>query len=195
MHNKVPQWFAIAAIAFVVVIGFSRPAGALPVFAHRFGLQCEACHTVVPHLTTFGEAFLADGYRLPPSFDRHPAMPVALKVNVAYSSAADPSGLPKAIVDEIELLAGAPVGERLSYRFEQYIVDGGVPGKTRDAWISYTTQPGFGSAAPSFRVTAGEFTLPLPVDPETQRDTENHYAIFDQTVGADPFDLFEDKIG
>lgn len=174
--------------------GFSQRADALPVFAHRFGLQCEVCHTAIPHLTPFGQAFLMDGYRLPqPS--RNDVLPIAVKVNLAYSSAADPSGLPKAIVDELEVLAGAPIGKRLSYRLEQYVVDGGVPGTTRDAWLSYTTRPDFGDSAPALRVTAGEFTLPLPVDPETQRDTENHYAIFDQTVGSNPFDLFEDKIG
>jgi len=171
----------------------SERSKALPIFAHRFGLQCEVCHTAIPHLTPFGQAFLADGFRLPsPS---RAAFPIALKVNLAYSSATDPSGLPKAIVDEVDLLAGAPVGERLSYRLEQYIVDGGVPGKTRDAWLSYTTRPDFGDSASALRVTAGEFTLPLPVDPETQRDTQNHYAVFDQTIGANPFDLFEDKFG
>jgi hypothetical protein len=116
-------------------------------------------------------------------------------VNLAYSSANDPSGLPKAIVDELELLAGAPVGRRLSYRIEQYVVDGGTAGKTRDAWLSYTSRPDLGDTSAALRVTAGEFTLPLPFDPETQRDTENHYAAFDQRVGANPFDLFEDKVG
>jgi len=182
-------------LAAGAVLGLCQPAKALPIFAHRFGLQCEVCHTAIPHLTPFGQAFLADGYRLPSSVPRNKTMPIALKVNLAYSSATDPSGLPKAIVDEVELLAGAPVGTRLSYRVEQYIVDGGAPGKTRDAWLTYTTRPDFGDSAPALRVTVGEFTLPLPVDPETQRDTEDHYAIFDQAVGSNPFDLFEDKIG
>jgi hypothetical protein len=44
-------------------------------------------------------------------------------------------------------------------------------------------------------VTAGQLTLPLPNDPETQRETLNHYAVFDQIAGANPFDLFDDRIG
>lgn len=192
MHAK---GLLLLAAAVVAALGFAQPVHALPIFAHRFSLRCEVCHTAIPHLTPFGQAFLEHGYRLPPSFPRNDALPVALKVNLGYSSAADPSGLPKTIVDEVELLAGAPIAKRLSYRIEQYVVDGGVPGKTRDAWFSFTTRPDFGDAAPALRVTAGEFTLPLPVDPETQRDTENHYAVFDQTVGANPFDLFDDKIG
>ena len=33
------------------------------------------------------------------------------------------------------------------------------------------------------------------MDPETQRETINHYRIFDQQVGANPFDFFNDGIG
>jgi hypothetical protein len=42
---------------------------------------------------------------------------------------------------------------------------------------------------------AGQFTLPLPVDPETFRDTAEHYAIFDQSVGKNPFNFFDPKTG
>ena len=103
-------------------------AQALPVFAHRYGLSCEACHTTVPHLNPFGSAFLRAGFRLPSTFTASSVFPVALKVNLQYSSEPEPSGLPKAIVDEIELLAGEALTHHWSYRLEQYIVDGGVPG-------------------------------------------------------------------
>ncbi len=49
-----------ALVAFAAALA-PRPAEAIPVFAHRYGLQCQACHTVVPHLTPFGETFLANG--------------------------------------------------------------------------------------------------------------------------------------
>lgn len=169
---------------------------ALPVFAHRYGLTCEACHTTVPHLNAFGEAFLRDGFRPAPGLRaQHGVFPVALKINLQYSSAPDPNGLPKAIVDEVELLAAAPVTPHVSYRLEQYVVDGGEPGLTRDAWLQFISRPAFGDSAPALRVTAGQFTLPLPVDPETQRETINHYQIFDQKIGDDPFDFFNDGMG
>jgi len=171
-------------------------AFALPVFAHRYGLTCQACHTTVPHLNPFGEAFLHDGFRPPPGLPLRPdVFPVALKVNLQYSSLPDPDGLPKAIVDEIELLAAGPVTHHVSYRLEQYVVDGGEPGLTRDAWLQFTSRPAFGDTGSALRVTGGQFTLPLPVDPETQRETINHYQIFDQKVGDDPFDFFNDGIG
>ncbi len=183
---------SILAAAVAIACGAGRPAWALPVFAHRYDLSCGTCHTVVPHLTPFGQSFLRAGFRLPAA---RAAFPLAVKVNLAYSSDADPSGLPKAMVDEVELLAAAPLGRNASYRVEQYAVDGGTTGKTRDAWLSFTSRPDFGDPSPALRITAGSFTLPLPLDPETQRDTESHYAAFDQKVGSNPFDLFEDKIG
>lgn len=182
-------------IAALLVCAFPTAANALPVYAHEYGFSCGQCHTVVPHLNAFGQDFLLAGFRLPRSLPSRSAFPIAVKANFAYSSADDPTGLPKAIVDEVELLAGAPVTGHVSYRLEQYVVDGGVPGSTRDAWLQFTSDPNFGSSAAALRVTGGQFTLPLPVDPETQRDTLNHYAVFDQKVGDNPFDFFDDRIG
>ncbi|HEY6358957.1 MAG TPA: hypothetical protein VIX35_11965, partial [Vicinamibacterales bacterium] len=186
-------WRVVALVA--VLFALPAESRALPVFAHRYGLSCQTCHSTMPHLNAFGTEFLHAGYRLPANFTQGAAFPVALKVNLQYSSEPDPNGLPKAIVDEVELLAGGGVTKHISYRLEQYLVDGGEPGLTRDALMYFTSRPAFGDPAPSLRLTGGQFTLPLPVDPETQRETINHYQIFDQRVGDNPFDFFNDGIG
>lgn len=111
-------------------------AQALPVFAHRFGLSRQACHSTVPHLNAFGQAFAASGFRLP-RLSRNAIVPVAVRVNLAYSSDADPSGLPKAIVDEVEILTGGAIANRFNYFLEQYAVDGGRPGRPRDMCLQY----------------------------------------------------------
>lgn len=173
------------SLALVAALIPSARAEALPVFAHRFGVSCQQCHTTVPRLNAFGQAFRAGGFRWPAN--QSGAFPVAVKVNLAYSSAPDASGLPKAVVDEVELLTAGRVGASGSYFVEQYALDGGRPGRTRDAWLQ--------EDAREFHLRAGQFTLPLPVDPETQRDTQAHYAIYDQTVGANSFDFFEPRLG
>jgi hypothetical protein len=71
------------------------------------------------------------------------------------------------------------------------LIDGGRPGSTREAWIQYSS-PGSFAGAP-VRATFGAVTLPLPVDPETFRQTNEHYAIFDQTVGANPFAFIDPR--
>ncbi|HTW86260.1 MAG TPA: hypothetical protein VMD91_19465 [Candidatus Sulfotelmatobacter sp.] len=177
----------------------AAPADAIPVFAHRYGLTCQACHTVVPHLTPFGELFLANGYRLP-GIKPKPVFPVAVRMEDSYASAgaADPDEaghgpLPKAIVDEVELLTGGSVGPRGSYWAEAYVVDGGEPGRPRDVWYAYRlTNDG---ATTPITLRGGEFTLPLPLDPETFRETTQPYAIWQQTAGINPFDFFDVKIG
>jgi hypothetical protein len=180
-----------AAAAFWAGVLAPRPAEAIPVFAHRYALTCQACHTAVPHLTAFGEAFKENGYRVPGSAQR-PAFPLAVKVNLQYGSEAEP-GLPKGVVDEVELLMGGSVGKRGAYFAEQYVVEGGRPGNTRDLWASWRVTPDGVHTPASLR--GGQFGLELPVDPETFRETTDHYAIWDQTAGDNPFRFFAPKVG
>ena len=173
--------FGVAVAAFLFA---NAPASALPVFAHRYGLTCQACHTTIPQLNAFGENFREYGFKLPGARSTFPA---AVKVNLAYSSDKDATGLPKAVVDEVELLSGGTIGNNTSYWIEQYAVDGGRPGLTRDAWLQFNTE--------STHLKLGQFSLPLPVDVESERATAAHYALYDQTVGVNTFSFFEPRIG
>ncbi|GAC1574609.1 MAG: hypothetical protein NVS3B7_06580 [Candidatus Elarobacter sp.] len=181
----------VAALVLLGNVVAAQPAAAIPVFAHRYELTCQACHTAVPRLTAFGEAFLAGGYRLPGRSERA-TLPVAIKVNLAYGSETS-GGLPKAVVDEVEALAGGRIGRRGAYFAEQYVVDGGQPGRTRDLWVSWRVTPQ--GARSSLWLRGGAFTLDLPVDPETFRETTDHYALWDQTAGDNPFTFFAPKTG
>lgn len=185
-----PRLAAFLSIALVVVLG-SASASALPVFAHRYGLTCETCHTAVPHLTAFGEAFRDRGFRLP-GRRPEPAFPVTVKVQLGYASESE-GGLPKAVIDEVEMLMGGSAGKRGSYFVEQYALDGGVPGHTRDLWAAWEAAPG--DARVPVTVRAGQFTLDLPLDPESFRETTGHYGIWDQTAGDNPFAFFAPKAG
>jgi hypothetical protein len=185
----------LAAALLVAAVSLApRSASAIPVFAHRYGLTCQACHTVVPHLTAFGEDFLANGYRIP-GLKAKPAFPAAVRVQVGYSSAAPPADapLPRVIVDELEFLIGGSAGMRGSYFAELYAVDGGRVGRARDVWAGWRATP-VGARVP-VTVRVGQMTLPLPLDPETFRETADHYAIWDQTAGENPFTFFDPKIG
>jgi hypothetical protein len=185
--------FAVALVLAAAAPLAPRPAQAIPVFAHRYGLSCQTCHTAVPHLTPFGEAFLADGYRLPGRRPGRP-FPAAVKVNLQYGSEAE-NHLPKAVVDEVEVLVGGSLGRRGrgAYFAEQYVVDGGLPGRERDLWAAWRATPD-GARVPVW-LRGGQFTLELPVDPETFRETTDHYAIWDQVAGDDPFSFFAPKTG
>lgn len=141
---------------------------------------------------------MASGYRIP-GVGPGPAFPLAGKANLVDSSekqgeeGPDGAGLPKAIVDEVELFTTGAIGTRASYLVEQYVVDGGMPGLTRDAWITDRVNP-WQARIPVY-VQGGSFTLPLPVDPETFRDSYAGYSLYEQTVGANSFNFFDPKIG
>jgi hypothetical protein len=121
-----------------------------------------------------------------------------VKTQLTYESAGagDSQPLPKAIVDEVEVLSAGSIGRNTSYYFEQYVVDGGLPGRSRDIWVKFDRYANANDPiGPAFHAKLGQFTLPLPVDPETQRPTLASYLLYDQTVGRNPFDLFDPQIG
>ena len=190
--------FAICAFSVMLAALTIGRADAIPVFAHRYSLTCQACHTVVPHLNHFGETFLANGYRMP-GLKAKGAFPVSMRVEIDYASAgaADPDDikgpLPKTIVNEVEFLTGGNVGSHGSYWVEPYLIDGGFPGLVRDAWYAERLTKDGARIPVVFRV--GQFTLPLPLDPETFRETTQPYAIWSQVAGINPFSFFDPKLG
>src|SRR6185503_727970 len=52
------RWLILVALT-------SLPARAIPAFARRYKTSCITCHTLPPQLNPFGQAFRANGYRLP----------------------------------------------------------------------------------------------------------------------------------
>ena len=179
----------LASIAMLSVPG---RADAIPYFAHELGMTCQKCHSVVPRLTEFGEAFEAHGFAIPGARPRA-TLPLAVKINTAYTSEPDATGLPKATLDEVELFLAGRIGSRGNYFIEQYAIDGGRPGATRDAWLGFRATPDDARVAVTLR--AGAFTLPLPIDPESFRESLAHYAIFDQRIGTNSFAFFDAKTG
>ncbi len=177
---------AVAAAALFTPVR----ASAIPAFALQTGLQCDACHTAPREVNDLGKTYAKNGYRLG-NLGANNAPVVALRGQFADTSAVDPAGLPKAIVDEVEIFLAGRITPELSASAEFYILDGGEPGSTREAWLQYTSHGNVGGAP--LRVTGGSITLPLPVDPETSRQTNEHYAIYDQTVGANPFAFIDPR--
>jgi hypothetical protein len=55
----------LLAIAALISLAAPAPSHALPAFARRFNLACGACHTAVPRLNAFGEAFHENGFKPP----------------------------------------------------------------------------------------------------------------------------------
>jgi hypothetical protein len=180
----------IAGFGLAALAALGGRADAIPAFSMQTGLQCDACHTALRATNDLGDTYLRNDLRLP-NLGVGGKPVVALRGQLAYTSEPDPSLLPKATVDEVEAFVSARLNRQISVAGQFYVTDGGRPGSTREAWIQYSS-PGSFAGAP-LRATLGAITLPLPVDPETFRQTNQHYAIFDQTVGANPFALIDPR--
>jgi hypothetical protein len=192
------KWLAAGWLALLLAAQASPVALAIPLFAHQYGVTCAKCHSVIPHLNEFGAAFLAYGERFPGVSSGPVAVPLSVKTNIVDSSeyqgnGPNGEGLPKFIVDEIEAFTTATIGSRANFFVEQYVLDGGEPGLLRDAWVNDRINPW--TARIPIYLQGGQFTLPLPVDPETFRDSYQNYAPYVQTVGRNPFDFFDPAMG
>src|ERR1700686_1235327 len=86
------------ALAAITIIGFTKPAEALPSFARQTGQPCGTCHTDFPALTPFGRRFKLLGYTVAvaefrttpcPSFPPSSDSPAQADKMPAYAKAVD----------------------------------------------------------------------------------------------------------
>jgi hypothetical protein len=189
VRDKVIRIAAMAVLAIGVF--HPRPADATQEFARRTLLSCGACHSVGVKLTDFGKAFKANGYVVP-RLVPNGSIPATLQAQGVYSSDPDPDGLPKYIVDKVIGLAGGAIGPHFTYDGQQYFMDGGVPGDLREAWGEYTSS--WTNKIP-IDVRVGQQVMPLPTDPQRFKLSQEDYAVAVQTVGNNPFNLYEPMDG
>lgn len=180
------KWIALFALPMAIVLSGAQ-AQATTAFANRTLLSCDACHSVGTQLNAFGKTFRQSGFVIPKLTPKGDA-PVSMRGQFAYSSEPDSSGLPKAILDEVDFLSSASIGKNISYGSEVYLLDGARIGSARQGWLEYRSPA---KDAVPIRIKAGLLVLPIPVDPEEFRETNAHYALYDQTVGANAFTFFD----
>ncbi len=62
--KKIMMTMVIGAFTFVGTLAFwAKDADAIPVFARKYGLSCNSCHTMFPKLSKMGVAFRERGFR------------------------------------------------------------------------------------------------------------------------------------
>lgn len=125
---KTARLLALLAAAVAAASLLPRDAGAVPVFARKYGLNCSMCHSAYPRLNDFGARFRANGYRLPgrehaeKTVLESPA-PVAMRTNAGYTyeqwrHMVDPAQNGKRSVVELgglDILSGGTLGPRIGY--------------------------------------------------------------------------------
>jgi hypothetical protein len=210
---------------------FPPSASAIPAFARRYGVACSGCHTAWPALSADGWSFKMSGYR---RLNGKELTPTTKDIDIAAGALSIPAIPPLAIVatfgfdfqevgrrasdgatatrkgssfdfNELELLAGAPLGKNLSFfldyeLFETEIENRSGPGEANETGSRRNlTFEGEGPGAPglamliwnsvfpqsiapfdSLNIVAGIYELPLGFSPEHRRLSASPYLIYER---------------
>jgi hypothetical protein len=193
---------AAAAVAAVVLACAPR-AEAIPAFARRYQFSCSTCHSPVPRLKPFGEAFAARGFRLedpsqePPraTYDTgDPTLRLLREVPLAIRAEGYASWKHDAAAEvdgewpwAFKVLSGGPLSEKISYYAYFIMEKGGVEG-LEDAYLQFNKPFGL-----PFNLLAGQFQVSDPLFKRELRLERFDYEIFRTRVGNSPITLTYDR--
>jgi mono/diheme cytochrome c family protein len=114
----------------------SARASAIPVFANGQGISCETCHTTFPGMTPYGMMTMMTNFQNLDWKKQRQAFPLAVRSQiVSYLGNGDHPQ--QTMVNTLSILGGGFLGKNFTWYTEQPFVDGGEPGITEQAWISW----------------------------------------------------------
>lgn len=183
MRNKLV--FALSAAALVgAVLGAPMRAQAIPLFAQRYRMACESCHTVLPELNAFGRAFRAHGYQLP--LPRHGTTGVAIRYQLEYE--VDPAAGSRRYSPAGVLLSNADIG-KISAFIHYNLGAGGGPAAL---YLGYLATY---NAHTKSLYRAGLYELPLAQSPGQRLDDLTGYGYYGAHVGLNNLPLSSPRWG
>lgn len=125
-----------ACVVTLAVTAMSARADAIPVFANGQGISCEVCHTTFPGMTAYGMMTMMTNFQNLNWKQQQQAFPLAIRSQVvSYLGNSDHPE--QTFVNTLSILGGGFFGRNFTWYMEQPIVDGGAPGVTEQAWISW----------------------------------------------------------
>ena len=175
--------FAIAA-ASSAMFAAAAPARAIPLFAQRYQLQCSACHSVLPELNAFGNAFRAHGYQLP--IRKHGTTGVAMRYQLEWE--ADPAAGTRRFSQGGVLLSNADIGAVSAFIHYNFGAGGGPAGLFLGYLATY-------NAHTQSLYRLGLFELPLAQSPGQRLDDLAPYGYYGAHVGLNDLSLSSPRWG
>lgn len=184
MRNKIFTAAVLAAFSTFALAATCAPALAIPLFAQRYRLQCEACHTVLPELNAFGRFFREHGYRLP--LPKHGTTGVALRYQMEYER--DPAPGTRRFSPGGVLLSNADIGAVSAFVHYNLGAGGGPAG----LFLGYLTTY---NAHTQSLYRAGLFELPLAQSPGQRLDDLQQYGYYGIHAGLNDLALSSPRWG
>lgn len=177
----------ILLLTGLFVLGLAQSANAIPQFSRLTGVQCNACHSAQRETNDLGAFYRRNGYRMP-NLGIHGKPLVALLGSTGTHSGSSALGTTPQLTEKVYAFLTARLDREIVAGYEYYYAkDGSFRIETNQPFVQYTTRGSFAGAP--VRLFVGSPALPLPVDTDAYRQTISRYAIFDQTVGTNPFSL------
>ena len=208
--------FVISGVIAALLL-LSADAQAIPAFARKTKLGCNACHTLFPQLNRFGRDFRDNGFRTPDEIEqllrKKPATPPAapadqppaedfwsfvpdqipFSIQAKLHDAINPKGDIKNDIqlEELQFQTGGTLTPRVSYYVHHHLVEEGEPGRLYSGWVRFNNLLG----SDWLNVTVGQFELPLSFSPEIERLSSFAYLAFDRQLGGNAFNLSTPQLG
>ncbi len=185
-----PRQFLLLGAVFAALFTATPEAHAIPYYARKHGLSCNACHAIVPKLNANGQAFWNRGYRLPEDMEDpdNDTVPFAAWITARQEEQVD-KDFSEGFLSKVELISGGPIGENASYFIEWRIVSLGLrgdgtlrdrAGRFEDMFVNYRFSDRLSGMIGQFRALNQEdvslrlstsepsiFSSSLPGDPDS----------------------------
>jgi hypothetical protein len=173
------------AVLFAAAVAFGggalpQPAHAVPLFAQRYNLRCDACHSVLPELNAFGNDFRNRGYRIDGAPKRGTTI-VALREQVGYTPTPT-DGTTRKTVPAGAALGAAEIGQVEAFVHETL----GSEGSSASLFLGYLA---YGNARSGMLYRAGLIELPLVHSPAQRNDTLTTYGYEGTLAGLNDLTL------
>lgn len=139
----------------------AQTASALPTFAQAYGVDCSACHSMVPALNAYGRYIQSTAYGGLDADVMKKAIPVVVRETMNYRSTGKLNRTaPNDKFTELSLslyLVGR-LDKTVSYRFEQALYSNNLSGgNLSHAWVAYNNL-----FAGNAHLVVGKFDVPAP---------------------------------
>ena len=160
---KQGRLFALAVtmgIALLLTSMFFAPkmSTAMPEFAQATGLQCSACHTMVPLLNAYGRYVQRSGYAAIERASLDKTFPVWLDEATNYDSTAGAAtGVPRYDTANLAVHAIGYAAPDITYHVQQWITQGNQSGGLDTAWVAYDHL-----GSPDVHLFVGKILNPAP---------------------------------
>ena len=193
------------ALAVVSMPALPRTAHAIPSFARKYRVSCMQCHSPVPRLNAFGEAFAANGFEFavgePPRdtvgtsdalLRLQNDLPLAVRFDAYIRAQNKPTGGQNSIDLQspwvVKLLSGGQVADKVSYYMYFLLGERGEVAGLEDAYVQFTDVMESGVS-----LIVGQFQVSDPLFKRELRLEYEDYQPYRVRVGLSAADLTYDR--